>query len=550
MDPKNKSKEELILMLQELQQQYSALQSELRNARDETDRVEAKYREDLELYHSILNASPDDITVTDMEGRILMASPSALRMFGYNSVEDARGRRHLDFLVADDREEAVMNIRLKLEGHLTGPSEYRALRRDGSTFNLEIHSEFIRDGEGKPVKLLLIGRDITRRKLLEAELLKAKQSAEEKDHLKSAFLANMSHEIRTPMNGILGFSDLLTNPSLTKDQLQEYVEIIQQSGKRMLGVINDIIDLSRIEAGLMHVENAESNINEQLDHLYKFFKPEAGAKGIELRLNKLLSAPDATIITDREKLFAILTNLIKNAIKFTQAGSIEFGYVLKSDNDPAVLEFYVKDTGIGIRKGEIETIFERFSQIDIENGLTHQGAGLGLAITKSYVELLGGQIRVVSEEGVGSTFYFTIPYVIENQDSSSQVEVVNNMAGGLTILIAEDDETSALLISTMVKSVASQILTVLNGDQAIEALQKNPDIDLILMDIKMPIMGGYEATRKIRQFNNDVVIIAQTAFGLSGDREKSIAAGCNDFISKPIIKKNLLALIHAHCSLQ
>ncbi|MDP3453530.1 MAG: ATP-binding protein, partial [Bacteroidales bacterium] len=247
---------------------------------------------------------------------------------------------------------------------------------------------------------------ISERISLIKDLTIAKEKAEESDRLKSAFLANMSHEIRTPMNGILGFAELLKEPGLSGEEHQDYIRIIEKSGAYMLSIINDIVDISKIEAGLMKTVIKESNVNEQIEYTYNFFKPEVEAKGIELICKNSLPAKEAIIKTDREKVQAILTNLVKNAIKYTNDGTIEFGYCKKDD----YLEFYVKDTGIGIAKGRQEAIFERFIQAEIEDIRTRQGSGLGLAISKSYIEMLGGKIWLKSEEGNGSTFYFTLPY--------------------------------------------------------------------------------------------------------------------------------------------
>jgi PAS domain S-box-containing protein len=382
------------------------------------------------------------------------------------------------------------------------------------------------------------------------ELIDAKLKAEESDRLKSAFLANMSHEIRTPMNGILGFADLLKAPELSGEEQQAYIKIIEKSGARMLNIINDIIDISKIEAGLMKLDSKDSNINEQIEYIYTFFKPEAEAKKLKISFNNALPAKEAVVTTDREKLYAILTNLVKNAIKYTHNGSIEFGYNLKTDNETNELEFYVKDTGIGIPKERHEAIFERFIQADISDKMAYQGAGLGLAISKAYVEMLGGKIRVESEEGEGSCFYFTLPYktefVLENIDLELLPIATNEKIRKLKILIAEDDEVSEMLIFNLVKSFGKEILKVRTGVEAIEIYRNNPDIDLIMMDILMPVMGGYEATRKIREFNKTVVIIAQTAYALAGDKENAIASGCNDYISKPINKKELLALMQKY----
>ena len=390
-----------------------------------------------------------------------------------------------------------------------------------------------------------------------AELVIAKEHAEQSDRLKSAFLANMSHEIRTPMNGILGFAQLLNETDHSEEEQQEYLELIEQSGARMLNIINDIVDISKIESGLMDVRLSASNINEQMDYIYTFFKAETERKKIGLFLKKSLPAKEAIINTDREKIYAILTNLVKNAIKYSDEGSIKFGYNLKTQS-PAVLEFFVKDTGIGIPKNRQEAIFERFIQADITDNRARQGAGLGLSISKAFVELLGGKIWVSSKEGnpkagkVGSsTFYFTIPYNPLSQTKSDTKTVVpdkmrNVKIRNLKVLIVEDDKTSYLLLLKMLKKISQGILQAETGVAAIEACKKNPDFDLVLMDIKMPGINGYETTRQIRQFNKEVIIIAQTAYGLSGDREKAIEAGCNDYIAKPVFKDKLLQLIQQY----
>ncbi len=248
------------------------------------------------------------------------------------------------------------------------------------------------------------------------ELLFAKEKAEESDRLKSAFLANMSHEIRTPMNGILGFASLLSEPGLAGKDREEYLAMIEKSGERMLNIINEIVDISKIESGNMQVFTWETKINEQIEYVYRLFKPDADSKGISLSFRNSLPFDKAIITTDEKKLYAILSNLVKNAIKYTDNGSVEFGYKLKPavledhSNGNEELEFFVKDTGIGIPYNRQEAIFERFIQADVADIQARQGAGLGLAIAKSYVVMLGGKIWVVSELGQGSCFYFTIPF--------------------------------------------------------------------------------------------------------------------------------------------
>jgi PAS domain S-box-containing protein len=381
------------------------------------------------------------------------------------------------------------------------------------------------------------------------ELTIAKEQAEESDRLKSAFLTNMSHEIRTPMNGILGFTELLKEPNLSSDDQQDYIQTIQISGARMLNTINSIVDMSKIESGLMKVDIKETNINEKIEFTYKFFKPEVEIKGLQFLVKNSLPSKEVIIKTDNEKVYGILTNLIKNAIKFTFEGSIEFGYEKKGE----YLEFFVKDTGIGIPQKQYQLIFERFRQGSESHNRGYEGSGLGLSIAKTYVEMLGGEIWVESEEGKGSTFYFTIPY---NSISEEKIKIINAVSAEhkeveikkLKVLVVEDDEISYSLLTKMLQKISYEVLHAITGVQAVEACRNNPDIDLVLMDIRMPKMDGNEASRQIRQFNKDVIIIAQTAYAFSGDREKAIEAGCNDYISKPINSTSLFELIKKHCN--
>jgi signal transduction histidine kinase/CheY-like chemotaxis protein len=380
-----------------------------------------------------------------------------------------------------------------------------------------------------------------------AELVIAKERAEESDSLKSSFLANMSHEIRTPMNGILGFTELLKEPNLTGAEQQEYINIIEESGARMLNIINDIITISKIESGQMEMSISETNINDQIEYIYTFFKLEAENKNLTISFRNSLSSKEATIHTDREKIYAILTNLVKNAIKFTTHGSIEFGYTKKKK----FLEFFVRDTGLGISSEFKKYAFERFRQGSESLNRNYEGAGLGLSISRAYVELLGGKIWIESEKGEGSTFYFSIPYNNESKGlpgkektaagPDTQIEIRK-----LKILIAEDDKISQMLLKLSVRRFSSEVLLADNGLEAVNIYKNNPDIDLVLMDIKMPVMNGYDAIKILRQLNKDVIIIAQTAYGFSKERKKVIELGCNDYISKPFVRVKLHELIQKH----
>ncbi|PKO99442.1 MAG: hypothetical protein CVU13_05035 [Bacteroidetes bacterium HGW-Bacteroidetes-8] len=486
--------------------------------------------------------SSNAIMITDVKGVIEYANPAASELTGYPN-EELTGSNTRLLNSGEHTKEFYTHLWSTISSGNKWVGEMHNRRKDGELYWQATTISPIINERGEIVNYLAIKKDVTQEKRMAAELTEAKERAEESDRLKSAFLANMSHEIRTPMNGILGFSNLLKEQGLTGDQQQEYILIIEKSGARMLNIINDITEIAKIESGLMNVTISQTSINEQVDYIYNLLSPDAEAKRVLLLCKKPLFVKDSIINTDREKLYAILSNLVKNAIKFTSKGSIEFGYTKGEE----FLEFFVKDTGVGIPVNRQKAIFERFVQADILNIKASQGAGLGLSISKAYVEMLGGKIWVESTEGKGSTFFFTLPLCKKNSKGNSKnLKIDNNMEESidkLKILLAEDDETSELLIEVGVRKICKEMLKTRSGIDAINICRANPDIDLIFMDIQMPGLNGYEATRQIRSFNKNVVIIAQTAYGLSGDREKAIEAGCNDYISKPICISDLLALI-------
>jgi PAS domain S-box-containing protein len=562
--------------------------SEIDKLRTESESV----AKELRMFIETANAP---IFGIDSKGLVNEWNETSGKITGFKK-EEVLGKDLVKTYITEDYRDAVKQVLDNaLEGKETANYEFPLFTKDGKRVMVLLNSSTRRDTVGKIVGVLGVGQDITilneykenlefkvkyrtqelafqndekdkraaelviankelafqnnEKEKRALELVIAKEKAEESDRLKSAFLANMSHEIRTPMNGILGFADLLREADLTGEEQQEFITIIETSGTRMLNIINDIISISKIESGLMEVNIQESNINQQIEFIYTFFKPQVEAKGMQFLIKKTLSEKEAFINTDTEKVYSILTNLVKNAIKYTVEGSIELGYRLKKGVASSELEFYIKDTGIGIHKDRHKAIFERFIQADIADKRAYQGAGLGLSISRAYAEMLDGRIWMESEEGKGSIFYLTLPYqteieekiIVNNLDKSN--EIVNPEISGLKVLIAEDDETNGMLISVIVKELKLVLLEASTGIEAVDLCRAHPDIDLILMDIQMPDLNGYEATRQIRQFNQDVIIIAQTAFGLAGDKEKSIEAGCNDYISKPFNKSKLLTVI-------
>ncbi len=512
------------------------------------DITERKLDEDKisKLNHAV-EASSEVIFMTDLEGIITYVNPAFTAVYGHEA-EDVVGKVTPRILKSGVMDEAaykyfwdeILNKRV-ISGELINQT------KDGKKIHVEASNNAFINEEGRIIGFISIQKDISVRKEIEDELVKAKEKAEESDRLKSAFLSNMSHEIRTPMNGILGFAALLKEPTLTSDELQEYIETIQISGERMLNTINSIVDVSKIESGLIEVDLSETNINEKIDFLFRFFKPETDNKGLKFSVKKGLAHEKAFIKTDGEKVYGVLTNLVKNAIKFTHEGSIEFGYEKKG----GFLEFFVKDSGIGIQGEQKELIFERFRQGSESINRGYEGSGLGLSICKSYVEMLGGKIWMEKNEIEGSTFKFTIPYEIATDDKSEIMDAFSSEQNDtpihrIKILIVEDDEISHILLTKRLEKISAELIHANDGMEAIQACKKNPDLDLILMDIRMPVMNGHEATRIIREFNKEVVIIAQTAFALSGDREIAIESGCNDYITKPINKAELLALIEQY----
>jgi hypothetical protein len=346
------------------------------------------------------------------------------------------------------------------------------------------------------------------------------------------------------MNGIIGFTQLLKDSTKDPETVFQYLDIIDKSGERLMNLIRDLIDISKVETGLISIDNEEFDLNSSLNDLHQFFLRQTEEKGLLFELEKILNPSDCRIVTDKTKLFQILSNLISNAIKFTNEGSIHFGCVKEN----GIATFYVKDTGIGIPKDKQDIIFERFVQADTSISRGYEGAGLGLSISKAFVIKMGGEIWLESEPNLGTTLYFSIPChdtntVVPKAIRSSLMDEDTLAGKKLKFLIVEDDATSMQLVEEILKPLSNEILKANNGSEAIEFCQKNSDIDFILMDIKMPILDGFLATKEIRKFNKSVIIVVQTAYAFPGDKEKAMEAGCNDYITKPLNRRGLFEII-------
>jgi len=373
-----------------------------------------------------------------------------------------------------------------------------------------------------------------------AELIVAKEIAEESDSLKTAFLQNISHKIRTPLNGIIGFSELLNQEDLNAEEIKEFTGLIAQSGKRLIEIVNNVLDISKIQNGQYKVEQKPVLVNSVFSDLLNFFLPVTKAKNIILNFH-YLDDENAMIFSDQAKLTQILTNLISNAVKFTKSGNIDCGFEIKDD----FVQLYVKDTGVGIPHELYDRIFNQFVQSEQSLTSDIDGAGLGLSIAKGLVELLGGKIWVESVIDKGSTFYFTLPYIPLAKASQMDQEF-SEIAGkrpNRVILIAEDDWISFQYLRTILEKSDITVIHAENGEQAVAFVRNKPDIDLILMDIKMPVMNGIDATKIIKRIRPDLPIIAQTAYTYSEEQNKMTSLGCDEYLAKPVDYATLKELL-------
>lgn len=435
--------------------------------------------------------------------------------------------------------------------------EHRIIRPNGEVRWYWIRTFPVYNEEGQVYRRAGISSDITDQKKLMTELLIAKDKAEESDNLKSAFLANMSHEIRTPMNGILGFAELLKDEDITIKEKNEYIKIIDQNGNQLLNLINDIIDIAKIEASQLSINKSDTDINSILEETYLLFSEK------QKRLNKQTinfsvkfnNNQNSTVYTDPTRLQQILNNLLSNAFKFTYSGSISFGYDFINNTNSKFFKFFVSDTGIGISTKMKKIIFERFGQEFNKKYKNSQGTGLGLAISKGIVKLLDGEIWVEStqeNESLGtsgsSTFYFTIPAI----DNAPQIEPIKqeiaeiNSFKNTTILIVEDDLDNLEFLRQLLVKYEANVLLANSGEEAIKIVKANKQINLVLMDIRLPDMDGFETTRKIKKINSKLPVIAQTAYAMSNDRENCLKNGCDDYVSKPLNKSILFKKINQY----
>ncbi|HLO61106.1 MAG TPA: ATP-binding protein [Bacteroidales bacterium] len=534
-DLQNSAKE-----IKQIYGEFRNLFSQLKIWEKQRDNAMRNADDNQQRYRELADMLPQSVFETDVYGNYSYVNKAWYQAFGYSERELNDGLNLIETLVSENAED-ILGIS-KIEN-----STFSAIRKNNSRFPVSVYTDnIIRNGKiaGKRGIIVDITDKVNYIKTLQQETSKAKSS----DELKSSFLANMSHEIRTPMNSIIGFSNLLASEQIPEVQKKDFTQYIQTSSEILLNLVDDIIDIAKIEAGELKIVKKDCNLNAlcaellntSLETRNKFNKQHIALSFLQ----DDPSSSDVFLKTDPFRLRQVLVNLINNAIKFTDKGFVEFGYHIKEET---LIEFYVKDTGPGMSREELNMIFERFKRARTSEEKNIVGTGLGLAISKNLVQLLGGEMWVDSIAGTGTTFVFTIPYLKptilpEHRQISAQPEVQYNW-NGRKVLIAEDDQISFRFLNELLRKTQVEIIHASNGKKAVDVVKSGERLDLVIMDIQLPVMDGLQATRLIKTMNPDLPVIAQTAYAMAGDNEKIRQAGCDDYVPKPLDASTLMAVM-------
>ena len=577
------------IMKDNLNRLVPAFERELREAgfRKKKREAEEAIKNERILLRTLIDNLPDLIYIKDTNGRKIVSNNADFEFIGYTSEAEVLGKtdqeHHPDITDTNSLEDDTQII--KYGKNLYNFEEQRKDSNGNDHWFWTSKIPLFND-QGKITGLVNLSRDVTERKLSElalltreqelekqnieyealnkeylkinkelkeslnqikainTELIIAKSRAEESDNLKTAFLENMSHEVRTPLNGILGFSELIKDPDLDKELMEKYIDIIDASSKQLLTIINDILDISKIKANQIIINNSEINVTELLEELYHNYKEEANLKNLQLILNPYYLEKNIVTKTDIAKLKQIFDNLLNNAIKFTSQGTVEFGF----DIQDHTLSFYVKDSGIGIDQKNQRLIFKPFSKVENSTARKYGGNGLGLAISKALVEKLGGTLSLSSEINQGATFTFTIPYTeatMKPQNKREKVETkIIDYNSQAKILIAEDELYNYYYLEELLKPMKINTIHAWNGLEAVNMVKNNDDISLVLMDIKMPEMDGLTATRLIKEIYPKLPVVAQTAYESIEDRNKAKESGVDYYMTKPISRVMFMEVVN------
>lgn len=493
-------------------------------------------------YRELADLLPQSVFETDSYGNYTYVNKAWYQSFGYTSQDLNDGLNLIETLISSDSNpDEILGIK-KIEN-----STFMAVRKNGTRFPASVYTDnIITNGKNTGRRGIIV--DITDKvdyiKSLQQETSRARTS----DELKSSFLANMSHEIRTPMNSIIGFSNLLASEQVPETQKKDFTQYIQTSSEILLNLVDDIIDIAKIEAGELKIVKKDCDLNalgEELLSTSFETRKKFSKQHIQIRFLKDSNQTEVCLKTDPFRLRQILINLINNAIKFTDKGYIEFGYSVKDDTQ---VEFYVRDTGPGLSREDLDHIFERFKRAKRSEERNIAGTGLGLAISKNLVQLLGGEMWVNSSAESGTTFMFTLPYlrttVLPSVSDGIYSPAEDYNWSGKKILIVEDDLNSVKFLKELLRKSGIYVIHASNGREAVELFRSDPTIHVVLMDIQLPVLDGLEATKLIKEIKNDVPVIAQTAYAMSGDKEKMKKAGCDDYVSKPLNSRQLQAVIN------
>lgn len=494
----------------------------------------------IRLLSKAIEQSPVIILITDAEGKIQYVNSSFTRITGY-SYEDAIGKKPGFLKSGYHTDEFYKALWDTILAGNEWSGEIQNKKKNGELYWENVSISPLVDEHGTLTHFVGIKEDISEKRKMLEDLLIAKDKAEAGDRLKTAFINNISHEVRTPLNGIIGFSEMLLNPDVTSENKTLFGDIIKKSSRRLLNTITSYMDISMIVSDTMEIHKKVFHLNQVLDDLNKEFSVLCQDKGLRLSLNRPAIPANIQLETDPDLLSKTLSHLLDNAIKFTLEGDIEFGF-RKSDKH---LDFFVNDTGIGIENEKVNLIVENFMQADISLTRGYEGSGLGLSIAQGITKILGGNLIIHSEKGKGTSITVSLPdkLMIMQKSVPHEPRIIPMVQKDPLILVAEDDEFNYKFLEIVLKKAGYPVVRAENGLEAVEICRKNSNVTMVLMDIKMPIMGGIEATREIKSFLPDLPVIALTAYVSNQDEYEALISGCDDYIPKPVNRVKLLELI-------
>jgi len=498
------------------------------------------------FYRMLVQSADDGISFYDRDWNLKYANKAFYSIIGL--VKEQYDKINITDLIHPDDAEYEKNRTEALLTKGVFDTELRLKHKDGHYINLSARSVTVKNESNEIIGALTVSRDITSLKKVHEELVKAKVEAEASNKLKSSFLANISHEIRTPLNSVVGFANLLLANDLTNETKEEYIEHINHNSEKLLQIIGDIIDLSRLESSQIEITYEEASVNSIVNEIVEDARKiiKRNEKSIIINVINLLEENSDLIFTDRIWLKRVLSHLMDNAVKFTLEGSVRLSYARENDN----LVFRIKDTGIGINKENLDHIFEEFRQEIDGHHRPFEGLGVGLTLAKEVIERMGGKIFVQSEKGVGSEFSFSIPYRPAGGSTRLRSKITNSEPvsiqaewSGKICLLVDDNKDVLLYLNRVLNDTGIKTLTARSGIEALEIIRNTPVIDVVLLDMQMPEMNGIEATKEIRKIRKDIPIIAQTAFIFEDDKDIILEAGCDACLIKPIRKDHLLTVM-------